>query len=163
MILPRYRLKDMGDALSRDFETCNSRTWDSNVYLAYVESITATWWSRVWDEVSQPKHQKLRFSVYQKQQRTFHTVAVQLCNKNIANSVVLWGGGGFGPASRGHAAAPNKLLRRKLADHGVKIFVVDEFRSSRLTACCHAPSEYSISVSSYPRRPSRNSNSGSSR
>ena len=79
-------LKDMDAQLSRDFETCNSRTWYSNVYLAYVESTTATWWSRVWDEVSQPKHQKLRFSVYQKQQRAFHTVAVQLCNKNIANS-----------------------------------------------------------------------------
>ena len=136
-------LKDMDAQLSRDFETCNSRTWDSNVYLAYVESTTATWWSRVWDEVSQPKHQKLRFSVYQKQQRAFHTVAVQLCNKNIANSVVLWGGGGFGPTSRGHASAPNKLLRRKLADHGVKIFVVDEYKSSQLTACCHKPSEYS--------------------
>ena len=37
-------LKDMDAQLSRDFETCNSRTWDSNVYLGYVESTTATWW-----------------------------------------------------------------------------------------------------------------------
>ena len=66
--------------------------------------------------------------------------------------MVLWGGGNFGPTLKGHAAAPNKLLRQKLAEHGVKIHVVDEHKTSKRTACCHRESKYSVQQQQPPKQ-----------
>ena len=135
-------LKRLDDELSRTADVCNSRTWQSSVYRSYVLFI-GRHWRTIWAEASKPKHAKLRFTMYQKQQRAFATVAQELCEGKVNDSVVLWGGGSFGPTLSGHAAAPNKLLRDKLAAHGVRIYVVDEYGTSKHTACCHHRSVYS--------------------
>jgi hypothetical protein len=62
----------------------------------------------------------------------------------VGSCVVLWGNGSFGPTSCGHASAPNKLLRRKLADHGVEIHLVDERNTSKYTGCCQEESVFSV-------------------
>jgi hypothetical protein len=58
--------------------------------------------------------------------------------------VVLWGAGGFGPTSRGHASAPNKALRKGVGNQGIDIRpTVEDFTSQR-TACCLLKSAYSV-------------------
>ena len=52
-------------------------------------------------------------------------------------SIVVWGNGGFGPTSRGHASAPNKRLRRLLSKY-TPVILSSEYRSSQRSACCHA-------------------------
>ena len=98
------------------------------------------------NEVSQPKHRKLRFWCYQKQQLAYATVTAGLCGgrERIASTVVLWGDGNFGPTSRGYAAAPNKGLRRELALHGVEIHLCDERSTTHCTGCCQQQSVFSV-------------------
>jgi hypothetical protein len=95
----------------------------------------------VWAEISQHKYQKLRFRVFQKQQRMYHTIAQELCgDEKPSDCIVLWGNGSFGPTLKGHASAPNKKLRQKL---GLDERLVDEYNTSKSTACCFSKSSYS--------------------
>jgi hypothetical protein len=73
-----------------------------------------------------------------------HTIAEELCDWRVDSCVVLCGNGSFGPTSSRHAAAPNKLLRRKLADHDVEIHLVDERNTSKYTRCCQEESVFSV-------------------
>lgn len=45
--------------------------------------------------------------------------------------VLVWGNGSFGPTSRGHAAAPNKSLRKRLSAH-FPIVLCSEYRTSKV-------------------------------
>lgn len=45
--------------------------------------------------------------------------------------VLVWGNGSFGPTSRGHAAAPNKSLRKQLSAH-FPIVLCSEYRTSKV-------------------------------
>ena len=56
------------------------------------------------------------------------------CGKNV---LIVWGNGGFGPTSHGHASAPNKRLRLMLSKY-VPVVLSSEYRSSQRSACCHA-------------------------
>jgi hypothetical protein len=69
-------------------------------------------------------------------------LAAHQLNKDLLSgctvpSLVVWGNGGFGPTSRGHASAPNKRLRRLLSKY-VPVILSSEYRSSQRSACCHA-------------------------
>jgi hypothetical protein len=55
-----------------------------------------------------------------------------------ARTLVVWGDGGFGPTSRGHAAAPNKKMQALLVHHGCALVTSSEYRSSKRSSCCHA-------------------------
>ena len=59
-------LDELDRRLAESHETCNRRTWSSAVYAAYVR-LSLEHWTAAWDEVSRPRHQKLRFHVYQRQ------------------------------------------------------------------------------------------------
>jgi hypothetical protein len=136
-------LKALDLQLSASSATCNKVTWDSTVYQQFI-SVMSSWWDRLWSEQGQHKYRKLRFATFQKKQRAFHTIAEELCDGRVDSCVILWGNGSFGPTSRGHASAPNKLLRRKLADHDVEIHLVDERNTSKYTGCCQEESVFSI-------------------
>ena len=55
---------------------------------------------------------------------------------NPTDTIVVWGNGGFGPTSQGHAPAPNKKLQSHLAKY-VPVVVGSEHRSSITSACHH--------------------------
>ena len=121
--------------LSQNVATCSSRTWHPNVYSSYVQFICSRW-QQLWEEVSQAKYQKLRFRVFQRQERAYHTIAHEISHGRPRDTMLLWGAGSFGPTSKGHAAAPNKKLRKKLCDCGLEIALVDEWGTTKHTACC---------------------------
>jgi hypothetical protein len=52
--------------------------------------------------------------------------------------VVAFGDGGFSHASKGHAAGPNKWLKRQLARRCL-VIETSEFRTSKLCSRCHLP------------------------
>ena len=88
----------------------------------------------------------LRFHTYQQTQRAYGMIAKQLTDGQPSKCIVLWGNGSFGPTFHGHASAPNKKLREKLAHHGVNIVLSNEYNTSKFTACCHYESCYSKQV-----------------
>jgi hypothetical protein len=50
-------------------------------------------------------------------------------------SILVWGNGGFGPTSHGHASAPNMRLRRLLSKY-IPVILSSEYLSSQRSACC---------------------------
>ena len=138
--------------LSTQCEEMSKRSWKVEVYGEYVKHVARSW-QLIWQEVLQLKYRKLRFDVFQRQQQAVVQVTKELCGSRRPEScVVLWGAGSFGPTSKGHAAAPNKLLRRKVADNGLEIRLVDEYRTSQRTACCLQESVYAVQHQVWSKR-----------
>ena len=77
-----------------------------------------------------------KFECYRLEQLAARKLSKDLLGDCTGNSVIVWGNGGFGPTSRGHASAPNKRLRRLLSKY-VPIVLSSEYRSSQCSACCH--------------------------
>ena len=87
------------------------------------------------------KPRRWKFDVYQKAQRQAKKAATDLLGDLPRNNTwVLWGDGGFGPTSSGHAAAPNKKLRALLNRHLTNpIMLATEYGSSKASCYCHGP------------------------
>lgn len=76
-----------------------------------------------------------KFKSFQKEQRAVKKLSVDLLNGLTPNNtLVVWGNGGFGPTSKGHASAPNKKLQTQLARY-VPLVVGSEYRSSKTSSC----------------------------
>jgi hypothetical protein len=147
-------LKDLDLQLSRDWETCGQRTWNPVVYQAFTR-VMAQHWLLVWNEISMHKYQKLRFATFQKHQRVLRSIPRELCGgRKPSDCVVLWGNGSFGPTLRGHASAPNKMLVKACKEAGIDVRGVDEYKTSKTTACCFAASAYSHQRQARPIRQS---------
>jgi hypothetical protein len=78
-----------------------------------------------------------KFECYQKEQLAAHQLSKDLLFGCTGPSIVVWGNGGFGPTSRGHASAPNKRLRRLLSKY-IPVVLSSEYGSSQRSACCHS-------------------------
>jgi hypothetical protein len=57
------------------------------------------------------------FECHQKEQLAVHKLSKDLFSGCTGSSILVWGNGGFGPTSRGHASAPNQRLRRLLSKY----------------------------------------------
>ena len=78
-----------------------------------------------------------QFEAYQKEQRAVQKLSTELLGGLPRHdTLVVWGNGGFGPTSHGHAPAPNLKLQLALARH-VPVVVVSEYRSSKTSTCHH--------------------------
>jgi hypothetical protein len=78
-----------------------------------------------------------KFECYQKEQLAAHQLSKDLLLGCTGPSIVVWGNGGFGPTSHGHASAPNKRLRRLLSKF-MPVILSSEYCSSQRSACCHS-------------------------
>ena len=81
---------------------------------------------------------RVKFENHKKEQRAAKKLVAQLLDgySDNADVLVVWGNGGFGPTSRGHASAPNKKMQKMLSYH-VAICLSSEWRSSKTSVCCH--------------------------
>jgi hypothetical protein len=78
-----------------------------------------------------------KFAVYQKEQRAVQKLATSLLGGlRPSNTIIVWGNGGFGPTSHGHASAPNKKMQSLLSKY-IPLVVGSEYRSSKTSACHH--------------------------
>jgi hypothetical protein len=75
--------------------------------------------------------------VYRQEQRAVQKLSTDLRGDIPKDEavVLVWGGGGFGPTSRGHASAPNKKLQDKLA-RSFALVISSEYRTSKVSCCC---------------------------
>ncbi len=78
------------------------------------------------------------FDAYRKEQLAVKKLSQMLLEGCVGPTVVVWGNGGFGPTSMGHAPAPNKKLRRMLSKY-MHIILTSEYGSSQVSGCCLAP------------------------
>jgi hypothetical protein len=136
-------LHDIDQHLTEHRATARKCTFKLGVYIDYLKVILNDWDS-MWLELSKKKWDRLNFWVYQRSQQAFDKIARDVVGVNTSpgECVVLWGNGGFAATSKGHASAPNIKLRRELTNRGLTIILSDEFRSSKLTACCHELSQF---------------------
>ena len=67
---------------------------------------------------------------YRKEQLATHQLSKAILSGCTGPSLIVWGNGGFGPTSHGHASAPNKRLRRLLSKYA-PVILSSEYRSSR--------------------------------
>ena len=80
-----------------------------------------------------------KFDIYRKEQQAVHQLALDLSrglNDNVPR-LVVWGNGGFGPTSKGHASAPNKNLQNALSQF-LPVITNLEYNTSQRSACCHS-------------------------
>ena len=78
-----------------------------------------------------------KFEAYQKEQRAVKKLSTDLLDgMSPKDTLVVWGNGGFGPTSRGHASAPNRKLQMALSRY-LPVVVASEFRSSQTSTCHH--------------------------
>jgi hypothetical protein len=75
-----------------------------------------------------------KFEAYQQEQRADLLAGLPPVTSNV---VVAWGNGSFGPTSRGHDSAPNKILRKRLSQY-VPIVLFDEYNTSKRSCCCRS-------------------------
>ena len=88
-----------------------------------------------WMRIKMPRRWK--FEAYQKEQRAVTKLVSSLSGGfKPSNTIVVWGNGGFGPTSHGHAAAPNKKMQLALSKH-IPLVLGSEHRSSKTSACHH--------------------------
>ena len=78
------------------------------------------------------------FECYQKEQLAAKKLCKNLLSGCTDKTLVVWGNGGFGPTSKGHASAPNKKLQRLVSKY-IPVIVSSEYGSSQISCCCHEP------------------------
>jgi hypothetical protein len=82
-----------------------------------------------------------KFETYQKEQRAVKKLNADLLGgMSPTNTLVVWENGGFGPTSKGHDSAPNKRLRYLLSRY-MPIVMGTEYKTSKLSCCCHIQAE----------------------
>jgi hypothetical protein len=114
----------------------SSRVATSVAYMEHLQARLATL-DTMKRLVTAKAPSRWKFECYQKEQLAAHQLSKDLLSGCTGPSVVVWGNGGFGPTSHGHASAPNKRLRRLLSKY-VPVILSSEYRSSQRSACCHS-------------------------
>ena len=131
----------------------SSRTGYTNDYLRHVGARAET--APIMQEWMQIKIlRRWKFEAYQKEQRAVTKLVTSILGGLLpSNTLIVWGNGGFGPTSKGHASAPNKKLQNLLAKH-IPLVVGSEYRppASSITSACHHAEVKPISRTDNPRR-----------
>ena len=114
----------------------SSRTGFVAGYVRHIEARSATatlFQTRMHSKCTR----RWKFESYQKEQRAVPKLCTALLGGlSPTDTVVVWGNGGFGPTSKGHASAPNQKLQKALSRF-VPLVLGSEYRSSKTSCCCH--------------------------
>jgi hypothetical protein len=113
---------------------CSSRVSTSAKYLIHLHARLATM-ETMKKYVKAKAPRRWGFECYRKEQLAAHQLSKDLFSGCTGPSILVWGDGGFGPTSHGHASAPNKRLRRLLSKY-IPVIVSSEYLSSQRSACC---------------------------
>jgi hypothetical protein len=116
--------------------TATSKTTSLETHLLHVKARlqTAPAFMRL---MGIKRTSRWKFETYQKEQRAVEKLSKAILGgMSPKNTLVAWGNGGFGPTSKGHDSAPNKKLR-KLLSQFMPIVMNTEYKTSKLSCCCH--------------------------
>ena len=84
---------------------------------------------------SSKRFKRLKFKTHIRTQKAYEKVVKKL-KGGVKKTLVVWGDAQFPSAGRGSPAVPTKTMRKKVGAR-VKVIDQDEFRSSKLSCCCH--------------------------
>ena len=131
-LINKLELQESIDLLSQ----ASSRTGFSDKYWLHVKARIQT--ADVMKKRMESKIcRRWKFEAYQKEQRAVKKLSTDLLDgMSPRDTLVVWGNGGFGPTSRGHASAPNRKLQLALSRY-LPVVVASEFRSSQTSTCHH--------------------------
>jgi hypothetical protein len=117
-------------------EVKTARTSQLDTLKAHIRHVLANL-VMVMDFYSAKRFKRLRWKTYISRQKAYEKIVAALRGKS-KNPFIVWGDARFPAAGRGSPAVPTSELRRKL---GSRLNVVDhdEFRTSKLSCCCHTP------------------------
>jgi putative hemolysin len=117
-----------------DLAKYSSKTSSSDRYFQHVRARLRTAQQLV-PLLTIKSPRRWKFEIYQKEQHAVKKLSVALLDGLAPNNtLVVWGNGGFGPTSKGHASAPNQKLQKQLARY-VPLVVGSEYRSSKTSSC----------------------------
>jgi hypothetical protein len=116
----------------------SARTGFSAQYTKHVNARVATA-PRLQTRMRARAPRRWKFESYQKEQRAVNQLRADLLDGlSPANTLMVWGNGGFGPTSKGHDSSPNKKMQRALS-RWIPVVTSSEYRSSKTSCCCHCP------------------------
>ena len=81
------------------------------------------------------RFKRLRWKTFIKTQQAYEKIVATL-KGGVENTLVIWGDARFPSSARGSPAVPTTTLRKKVGAR-VKLIEQDEFRTSKLSCCCH--------------------------
>ena len=81
------------------------------------------------------RFKRLRWKTFIKTQQAYEKIVATL-KGGVENTLVIWGDAKFPCSGRGSPAVPTTTLRKKVGAR-VKLIEQDEFRTSKLSCCCH--------------------------
>jgi len=113
----------------------SSRTWDPGKYLSHLLCYVQEW-KPIFKHVYMPYIRHFRFANYQAKQRRVNQIAAEMKGSTEGKLIVVIGDGVHSATSRGHDAAPGKMLRRQLSKF-LPIVMSNEQGTSARSACCH--------------------------
>jgi hypothetical protein len=132
-LMSKMGLQPAIDVLSQH----SSRVCTSVAYMDHLDARLATL-DTMKRLVKAKAPSRWKLECYRKEQLAAHQLSKDLLLEGCTGpSIVVWGNGGFGPTSHGHAPAPNKKLRRLLSKY-IPVIVSSEYRSSQRSPCCHS-------------------------
>jgi hypothetical protein len=111
-----------------------AKTASLDVYKAYIQHALANMVT-VMKFYSTQRFKRLRWKTYIKRQKAYEKLVADL-KGGEENTLVVWGDAKFAAAGRGSPAVPTSTMRKKTGSR-VKCVDQDEFRTSKLSCCCH--------------------------
>jgi hypothetical protein len=118
-----------------DLANHTSRVHTSQAYLEHVAAKLRTL-DTMKTRMVTTSPRRWAFDCYRREQLAVHKLSKDLLAGCVGPTVIVWGNGSFGSSYRGHASAPNKRLRNRLAKYA-HVVLSSEYRSSQRSGCCH--------------------------
>ena len=111
-----------------------AKTSDLEAYCHHAHQVLAVLLKRM-AFFSTKRFKRLRWKTFIKKQQAYEKIVAKL-KGGVNNTLVVWGDAKFSPTGRGSPAVPTKTLRKKVGER-LKVIDQDEYRTSKLSCCCH--------------------------
>ena len=112
----------------------SSKTSDLETYMAHAIQVLRVLHQRM-AFFSSKRFKRLKWKTYIRTQQAYEKVVAKL-KDGVPNTLVIWGNANFPSNGKGSPSVPTKTMRKKV---GVRVRVLeqDEYRTSKLSCCCH--------------------------
>ena len=133
------RTNRMGmSSIFEDLQHFDKRSSKPVEYLSYTNKILS--YLPIFNHVlSHINTRRWKFEAFKREQHAVEKLCMNLLKNTNSKyqSLVVWGNGGFGPTSKGHASSPNKKLQKQIS-HRIPLCTSTEYLSSKRSCCCRS-------------------------
>jgi hypothetical protein len=112
----------------------SSKTSDLVIYMAHAYQVLEVLHQRM-AFFSSKRFKRLKWKTYIRTQKAYEKVVAKL-KGGVPNTLVIWGNANFPSNGRGSPSVPTKTMRKKVGAR-VRVIEQDEYRTSKLSCCCH--------------------------